>query len=468
MKPGNEFHLSMIIAIAIPLTCVCASYAVIRGSEPYLTEAAISRFANDLALSDFQRVRLEGSVEAYRSEYRQLWDEYATARRQYLYEWCLSIRPELDESFDLSHLPRWEQHPIISDRGVLKEGGIPDMTDAVTVELRDELNTHTKQLTSAHLKSEQELRNSVLDEVRRMLAPGQMERWSTAIRRLDINIEDQNPTGAYSIDDPRDRVDMLAMLVAATAEDDGELHAFTDALLTPEWVLSFEKNNQDMFDVANRVLAFELSYHKALIAYRKLSRKVRPEIAQRTNQGDKEGAAKLEQKRLDALRRIWNVRLRFAEDMANITRNVLGEDACRVWQRRYRRQFCPVLYLEESTDVLFDMILVLKSIDEDQLKAMKDIYERHCFWRDEFKLRVVRLEIEERCVKLRSDPKDKRGATEQLEKAHKTRMARAKKIYQQLRALLPPEHQTAFTATWEAWRDTHDRDWKPPTVDVRP
>lgn len=463
---ARELSKTASFLLAGMIFVICRPAEGRQGNTPPLSDAAMARFADDLTLSEAQRVVLLDLVAKYQAKFHEARSTYNEDRNEWTHQHYINAKPELDESFDISHLPFKEQQKIKSERRSFEGGGIP--AGILNQQQLEEMNDHTIQLGVAFRKLDQQWRDETLAELRNLLAPEQHELWPMAMRRLDINIEDQNPTGRHSPDDPRRRVDMLAMLVSATEEDGGELHAFTDALLTPDRVLAFEKNNQDLIDLAGRVLAFEMSYRDALMMYERQVWESLHKMVTLSNRGDQESAASLERKELNARRRVWNVRLRFVEDIANISRELLGEEASRVWQRRCREQFCPVLFKEESTDMLFENILTLEDLDADLLVAMREIYERHVAWREEFKPRVMRLEIEERYEKVLNDPKDERGASERLEEAHQTRIDRAKQVNQQLRALLPPEHRAAFDAWWEAWQAEHSKYPYPHTIGVRP
>jgi hypothetical protein len=437
-------------------------------SEPdyKLSDAATDRLADDLALSEAQRTMLLERVAAYQAMCRDELEKHNAKRRDWTRQFFISIMPELDESVDISHLSYEEQIPIEQGRQSLKRGGIPG--GFMNGEQVEELNAKTRQLSTELQEIEQGVREEVLNGLREVLAPEQVERWPVAMRRLDINIDDQDPRNRYSADDPRRRVDMLAMIAAAAAEEEGELHDFAGALLAPDRVLEHERNDQDRIDIAELVLGFEVSYRDALESFRREKHEHLYEQVSLVNRGDKESAARLERKMVDAERRIWSVRQRFAEDMAHAAREKIGDEASRAWQRRCEVQFCPVLYLEESTDMLYKRIAAMEGLDPAIREMIEEVYRQHDAWREEFKPRVVKLEIEERCAKLWADPRDERGATERLENAHRERLDRARQVNERMRALLPAEHQSSFDEWLKAWRDDTGRVPYPFPVYVRP
>jgi len=113
------------------LLCSSRTAATGLGKEPVLTDAAMARFADDLVLSEAQRIRLKEIQDSYSIEYQRLWDAYVQERHQYRLELCLSLRPELDESFDISQLSLSEQIRVHADRQGLKDGGIPPFETSV-------------------------------------------------------------------------------------------------------------------------------------------------------------------------------------------------------------------------------------------------------------------------------------------------------------------------------------------------
>ena len=88
---------------------------------------------------------------------------------------------------------------------------------------------------------------------------------------------------------------MLALLREA-AKDGNELHAFEASLITPEWVLTYEKNNQDMINLADQVRAFEVAYREALVSYIRIANDVSSELARRRDR----------QSSYQSLRRGWS------------------------------------------------------------------------------------------------------------------------------------------------------------------
>lgn len=445
---------------------LCAPAIGMQGGTPPLSDAAIARFADDLTLSEAQRRILLDLVEEYQAAYQEAGTQYYEGRRKWAIEHYLRSKPELDESFDISHLSEQEQGEIISARIALQNNSTPSVK--LSTEQLHELNENVYQRGIAYRKITQELQDETLAKLRNLLAPEQLERWPLAMRRLKINIEDQNPNAVHSVNDPRDRVDMLAMIIAATEEETGELHEVADAMRTPDRVIIFEKNNKAMIALAGTVIAFETSYRRTLTTYRKHAQNSTVDFVMFMNNGENERAARIERKKLDIKRRVWNTRIRFVEDIAAQVQQILGEEASLAWQQRCNKQFCPVLFQEESTDMLYQKIIALDGIEQEPLTAMQDVYEQHCLWRKQFKPRVVKLEIDELCAKMWSDPKDERGLTEQLRVAHQRRLDRAEQANRRLRALLPPEHQAAFDEWWNAWREEHSKYSYPPTINVRP
>ena len=447
----------------------CLLCSPVEGKQertPPLSDAATAQFSDDLTLSEAQRQILLDLVKEYQAAYEEASTQYSEGRRKWTIEHYINAKPELDESFDISHLPIEEQEEIKFARRVLKSKGTPG--GILSTEQLHALNENVNQRGIASQKIKQELQDETLAKLRNLLAPQQLELWPMAMRRLEINIEDQNPKGRHSPDDPRDRVDMLAMIMQATEEDGGELHEFSDAMRTPDRILTFEKNNQDMIGLAETMLAFETSYHSALTTNRRQLRNSTYEFVMLMNSGESERAARFERKRLDIRQRIWNTRLRFVEDIAAQALQILGEEASLAWQHRFSMQFCPVLYQAESTDMLYQKIIALDGIEQESLTAMQEVYDQHCLWREQFKPRVMKLEIDERCAKLWSNPKDERGLSKRLQEAHQTRIDRAEQANRRLRALLPPEHQAAFDEWWNAWREEHSKYSYPPTINVRP
>lgn len=457
-------------AVFLVLVCMilvmCRPTLARQGDTPPMTDAAMERFADDLSLSEAQEQFLHDLVENYRATYHEETEKYSEDRKVWTRQHYLNAMPELDPSYDISDRPRHELGEILRARRFFGMGFNPP--NVLSRPQLEELNNHVHQMSVDFDLLEVKWRDEKLAALREVLAPGQSERWPVAIRRLDINIIDQKTGGKGVPNDPRRRVDMLAMLMAATEADGGELHDYEDALRYPDQVLALETTNQGMIDLAQRVLAFELSYRRALQAYTQERDEHNIKFITHFNYGEMEIAAKHEQTILDARRRIWNVRLRFAEDIAALAGELLGEEAARAWLRRCHDRFCPTLYLQESTDMLFEKILALEDLDEEQLKAMREIYERHDAWREEFRPRVVRLEIEEICTALQSNPEDERGAMKRLLEAHQTRIDRAKQVNQQLRALLSPELQATFDEWFKAWREQHDRIEYAPPINVRP
>ena len=315
----------------------------------------------------------------------------------------------------------------------------------------------------------------VNSEVRAMLGPEQINRWPMAMRRLEINFEDQCRRSGYTgdnitADDPRRCVDMVGTIAMAAAEEGGELHALADALLTPDRVLEFERHDWHLIDLAEIVLAFETSYRSALETHRDEVREHLLEYTTRLNRGDRVAASRLERRKIDAVRRLWDLRLRFVDDVAHVAREAVSEESARAWLRRCDQRFCPVLYLGESTDMLYERILSLEDLETAVLEAIQDLYSRHCAWRDEVKARIVRLEIEERCSQLWSTYDDKGGTFARLEKAHQQRVDRARQVNQAMLSLLPPQHGPALRAAWDEWRRKWDinPNLNPTTVYVRP
>ena len=80
----------------------------------------------------------------------------------------------------------------------------------------------------------------------------------------------------------------------------------------------------------------------------------------------------------------------------------------------------------------------------------------------------LELEIDERCGRLWSEPKEEQREYTRLSEAHETRLKRAEQVYERLRTLLPPEHWADFDASWEAWHEKFRLMSQAPTVNVRP
>lgn len=448
------------------LCLLCTPAEGKQGDTPPLSDAAIAQFADDLTLSEAQRMILLDMVKEYQASYQEANTQYYEDRRKWTVEHYIKANPLLDESADISHLSREEQYKIISVRKSLKGNAIPG--GILNTEQLHQMNENAYQQGLTYQKITRDLQDDTLARLRNLLAEEQLELWPLAMRRLEINIEDQNPKLRYSPDDPISKVDLLAMIMEATEEETGELFEFADAMRTPDRVLTFEKNNKEMIALAESVLAFETSYRNALKAYRTYAQNSTAEWVMLMNDGENKRAARIERKKMDIRRRVWNTRVRFVEDIAAHTLRFLGEEASLAWKLRCNMQFCPTLYLEESTDMLYEKIIAIEGIEQERLKAIQEVYEQHCVWRDQFKPRVVKLEIDERCAKLWSNPRDERGLTKRLQEAHQTRIDRAAQANRRLRALLPLEYQDAFDEWWNAWRKENSQSRYPPTINVRP
>lgn len=428
---------------------VVAASLIISGSEafarqryggPYLTDVAVVGIESDLALSEAQRSWWNEFLDEYRKAIATYEKESRATLKDWKREFWLTLVPELDESVDISHLPVGEQIKITMMRKKWEKGVTPSGVMTPT----DAERRNAKQIefgTSLYIH-ERENREQVLTRLRGILAETQLERWPVAMRRLEINIEDQNPEGLKTLDDPRWKVDLLRMLREAT-EEDAELHEIADAVRVPDIVLMNEHVDESMADLARIVLTFEDAYARALddFSWKKLSNLY--ESSPLYNRGEMEAVRKLEAEQLELERRVWKIRVRFVENVGQYTSELLGVDAQRQWNRRWSEQFCPVLFFEESTDILYTNILALDGLEPERLDALKAVYEPHDTWRKEFKLRMVKLEIEESYTTNRYDEGWERDVR-RLKDTYETRHQRAAQVNQRLRALLPPEHQTAF------------------------
>lgn len=465
MRCTSRWYYAACTLVTLPFL-YCAPAEGRQGRTPPLSDAATTRFADDLTLSEPQRRILLDLVKEYQAAYQEAGTQYYEGRRKWAVEHYIKSKPELNESFDIRHLSAKEQGEIISARIAVQNNRTPSVK--LSTEQLHALNENVYQRGIAFQKLERELQDETLARLRNLLAPVQAELWPLAMRRLEINIEDQNPNKMHSSNDPSDRVDMLAMIMDATHEETGELFEFAKAMRTPDRVITFEKNNKEMIALAETVLAFETSYRIALKTYRNYAQNSTAEWVMLMNNGENERAARLERKKLDIRRRVWNTRLRFVEDIDAQVLQMLGEGASLAWRQRCNKQFCPVLFQDESTDMLYQKIIALDGIDQERRSAMQEVYEQHCVWREPFKQRVMKLEIDEQCAKMWSDPKDERGLTERLQEAQQKRIDRAEQANRRLRSLLSPEHQAAFDEWWNAWREDLSNYRYQPTVNVRP
>jgi len=433
-----------------------------KGIEPQITPEATERFADDLSLSEAQRTLLHGLVEAYQKWHgaavAESAQEFVIVQRQYF----LRVNPELDESYDISHLPSEEQRAIIRSRSMFQRTGLPGRL--VPEQIR-ELSVLSLEHWGEFRTRDLEQRESMLQELQVALAPEQLERWPTAMRRLDINLADQTRRFRVMLDDPQDHPDLLGLLIEAT-EDDAELHPLADAVRFPDRVLAVEPSDEDRARVAALVLAFENSYQAALRGYRRLCDDLESEHMRLFSDGDFESAARLERRMQNGQRRVWEVRLGLVRDMAGLVHELLGEPASRAWQQRCWARFCPELYQPESTDVLFKKAMAIESLSPEVVAAAEAIYDEHCAAREVDRIRVAKLEIEERWSTLMSDraadplddTEDDRSLRARLTEAHEARREDAAQVNRSLRSLLPAERQAEFDAWYDAWRKEQQGD----------
>ncbi len=454
-----------VVAFALPNQNPVGVAPAQTAPVPPLSDATMERCADDLTLSDAQRDVLVGLVAEYQQHYLEDFYAASEARRTWIQDFWLSVMPELDESVDISELPLEQQDEIIRNRESLRRGFHP--VPEITPGQMKKINDHSFEVGNKLLDGEQQHRDHLLASLFDMLAPDQAERWPMAIRRLDINMADQNPSNKHSPDDPRGRVDMLALMLRAS-EEQAELHPIADALRTPDRVIALELGDATMLDLARTVLAFESGYRNALKEYKRQRDEVSHDYITLFNNGQREEAAKLRKRELRALRSAWDMRIRLVDEIAEYARTIIDEDAAEAWQRRAREQFCPVLYLDDSTDMLHERIMVLDDLESSCRASVEELYRQHCVWRDEFLPRVVQLEIDDRCQFIFGTPEIEGDTRRRLLDAHEERMNRAERIMLQFRALLPTLHRDALDEWWKAWQEDIEHDQRAPTVNVRP
>ena len=446
---GTDRRISRLIVIASSLIVFGSeAFARQRYGGPYLTDIAVARIESDLTLSEAQRSWWNEFLDEYRQAIATYEKESHAKLKDWKREFWLTLVPELDESVDISQLPQDERISIVIMREQWKNGVI--LTGVMTPADTKRRNAKHIEVSTSIYIHEQENREQVLMRLRGILSETQLELWPMAMRRLEINLEDQNPDGLRTLDDPRWKVDLLRMLREAT-EEDAELHEIADAVRVPDIVLMNEHAGEAMAGLARIVLAFEEAYPRALDDFSWKSFRLFTEQIQLSNRGEREAASKLHAEKLELERRVWKIRVRFVENVGQYTSELLGVDAQRQWNRRWSEQFCPVLFFEESTDILYTNILALDGLEQGPLDAMKALYEQHDTWRKEFKLRMVKLEIEESYTTNRYDEGWERDVR-RLKDAYETRHQRAAQVNQRLRALLLPEHKTAFDEWLAAYR----------------
>lgn len=427
--------VNMLALVGISAAASAQHVTIERFEHPASTmgERAAEQVAADLALSEPQRALWLRMVR----EYHEHFAEADAARRDEDEKWFtafwLERFPELDDSVDISGLPDDEQAEISEMRADWKRGQPPYMKQSFDDVMSRAERKYESEGAMHHL--ERELRRGMLERLRAMLADEQLERWPVAVRRLTINLEDEQGEDRYAGSDPVWHVDLLGMLREAT-EEDGELHEIAEPIRHPDIVLLDAKAGEAIVKLAERILAFEQEYAGTLHDYAWKAFQFGHEIIRLRQQREIEAVEQVTMKQRDVDRRVWDVRLRFVEDLGAIAGEFLGDAVREAWEQRWRQRFCPTLYLEESTDAAIEYVRAIDALDDDVLAAAELIYAEHNAWRQRFKARMVR-----RLIDYRVQTEARKKATgRDLAEAYETRWERAKQVNQSLGRLLPPEY----------------------------
>lgn len=435
--------------LVIAMTAVFAVSSGLRAqpgmteSLPYtariMTDRAAEQVADDLTLSQTQRSLWMDMLREYHDRFKVADANQRDADQKWNMQFWLELVPELDDVLDISDLSDEAQVVIADLRRQWKNGQPP--YERLTTEDSMRRGGRMWESEEAMFHLERSLRKDMLDGLHVMLADVQLEQWPVAMRRLTVNLEDQPQGGNSSLIYPTWEVELLRMLRQAT-EEDAELHAFAEAIRFPDIVLMDESARKADVELAERILGFEQEYPIALKEFSWKSFQNGHERLRLNGQGEFEAAAKLTGKTLQLKRRVWDVRLRFVEDLGAIVGQRLEDAAREDWARRWRERFCPTLYLEESTDIAYDYIGRIDDLDEDVRAAIEQIHSEHRVWREMFKARMVRLTIEYSLL-AGSERRDNKVAHD-LPEAYETRRKRAQQINQSMRGLLLPRHWERF------------------------
>lgn len=445
MKGFDMIPYPLVIALSAIVAASSGSRAQpgMTESLPYtvriMTDRAAEQVADDLTLSQTQRSLWMDMIQEYHDHFAEADDRRREEDQEWNVQFWLELVPELDESENISDLSDQEQAEITELRRQWKGGQPPYMRQRRGDSMRR--GSRMWESEEAMFLLERSLRMDMLNGLQVMLADVQLEQWPVAMRRLTVNLEDQPQVGNSSLIYPAWEVEMLLMLRQAT-EEDAELHAFAEAIRFPDIVLMDESTGKADVELAQRILGFEQEYPIALKEFSWKSFRNGHESLHLNRQGEYEAAAKLTGKTLQLKRRIWNVRLRFVEDLGALAGQWLGDTAREDWKRRWRERFCPTLYLEESTDIVHDYIGRINDLDEDVRAVIEQIHSEHRVWRERFKARMVRLTIEYSLL-AGSERRDSKVAHD-LPEAYETRLKRAQQINQSMRGLLPPRYWERF------------------------
>ncbi len=433
------------VAFSVVLVSSSALLAQQRTTEtvPFtarlMSERAAERLADDLALSEPQRALWADMLKAYHDRFAEADAERRDADEKWNVQFWLELVPELDDAVDISDRSDQEQAGIVELRRRWKDGEAPyEKLKAGDSMRRGE---HMMESEEAMFQLERGLREDMLEYVRESLADVQIEKWPVAMRRLTVNLEDGAPDARTSNSDPAWEVDLLSMLRQAT-ETDAELNRLVEPIRFPDIVLMNEHADEGKRKLAERILGFEQEYAIALKDCTFKSFQYAHESVRRRVEGAMEVADKSWDKIADLKRRVWNVRLRFVDDLGALAGDLLGDAEREAWERRWRERFCPTLYLDESTDVVYEFTSQIDELDEDVRAALAGIHSTHVAWREPFKARMGRMAIDYSLL----SAKEQRGSqrADILAEAYETRLERARQVNRSLRALVPPQHRERF------------------------